>query len=364
MASVALKNISGVDLTIHDREFVVLAGPEGCGHSTILRMIAGLAEVSPVEILLAERRINEVPPAERDMAFLSGNYTPYPRMSVYENLAIALDHRRFAKPEISKRVLAVAEMFGLEKELEINPRSLSPEQQRRLGLARALVLQPKVYLFDQPFSGLGPDGARRARAEIRKLHQRSSATIIYATSDPAEAMALGERTVLLEEGVVRQDADALTIFREPADLFVAGFFGDPPMNFIRGTLRQERDGLLFSEDGDGTIAFRLPASRLNGAKDFVGKSIVCGIRPEEIEIASSGAETDRSAVGFRALVERAEPEGTATDLYLQTGAHGLICRSRRWIDPAEGGHRLQFEIQLGNLHFFDPASGRRIMAES
>jgi ABC-type sugar transport system ATPase subunit len=260
-------------------------------------------------------------------------------------------------------VAAVAEMLGFEKELEAGPQSLSPEQRRRLGLARAMVRQPKVYLFDEPFAGLGPNAARRGRAEITKLHQRSSTTIVYTTSDSAEAMALGERTVMINQGVVQQDADASTIFREPANLFVATFFGDPPMNLVRGMVKQERDGFLFSEDGDGTIALRLPDSRFAGAKDFTGKPIVLGIRPEAIEIAFAGADAGQSAASFRALVERAEPRGVATDLYLQTGAHELICRSRRWVDQTEGGHRLQFEIQLGNVHLFDAASGGRIMAK-
>jgi multiple sugar transport system ATP-binding protein len=367
MASVTLGNIGlgsvSLDLRIRDREFVVLAGPEGCGHSTILRMIAGLAELSQGEILLDERRINDVPPGERDVAFTSGDYTPYPRMSVYENLAIGLERRRFAKAEISKRVAAVAEMLGFEKKLETSPQSLSPEQRRRLGLARAMVRQPKVYLFDEPFAGLGSDGARSGRGEIAKLHQRSSATVVYATSNPAEAMALGERTVVMNQGVVQQDADAATIFREPGNLFVAGFFGDPPMNLVQGMVKLERDGFLFSEDGDGTIAIRLPDSRLAGAKDFAGKPIVLGIRPEAIEIASAAGDAGRSAASFRALVDRAEPRGVETDLYLQTGAHELICRSRRRVDQAEGGCRLQFEIQPGNVHLFDPSSGGRIMAK-
>jgi multiple sugar transport system ATP-binding protein len=367
MASVTIGNLGlgsvSLNLRIRDREFVVLAGPEGCGHSTIVRMIAGLAELSQGEILLDERRINDVPLGARDVAFMSGGYAPYPRMSVYENLAIGLERRGFAKAEISKRVAAVAAMLGFEKELQASPQSRSPEQRRRLGLARAMVRQPKVYLFDEPFAGLGPDAARRGRAEITKLHQRSSATIVYATSNPAEAMSLGERTVVINQGVVQQDADAATIFQAPANLSVASFFGDPPMNLVRGMVKQERDGFLFSEDGDGTIALRLPDSRLAGAKDFAGKPIVLGIRPEEIEIASAAEDADRSAASFRALVDRAEPRGVETDLYLQTGAHELICRSRRWVDQAEGGHRLQFEIQPGNVHLFDPASGDRIMAE-
>ncbi len=367
MASVTLNQIdlgsARLNLHVRDREFVVLAGPKSCGHSSILRMICGLDEVLQGEILVDERRINHVPPGERGVAFLSRDYTPYPRMSVYENLAIGLERRKFSPAEISKRVTAVATILGLENELTALPFSLSPEQQRCVGLARAMALQPKVYLFDEPFSGLGPDAVRRGRAEIGKLQQRSSATIIYATSDPVEALAQGERTVIMNQAGPQQDADAATVFREPANLFVAGFFGDPPMNLVRGTLKQERAGLLFSEDGDGTIALRLPASRLRGAENLVGKSVVLGVRPQEIEIASAAGDGDRLAASFRALVARAELSGTGTDLYIQTGAHELICRSRQWGDQGKGGNRLHFAIQLESVHFFEASSGQLILPE-
>jgi multiple sugar transport system ATP-binding protein len=180
--------------------------------------------------------------------------------------------------------------------------------------------------------------------------------MIYATHDPAEALAMGERTVVLDRGRVQQDGAAQAIYDAPVNLFVAGFAGSPAMNLVHGTLKLERDSVLFTEAGDGTIAIRLPIS-----PDYVGKSIVLGVRPEDIEIAAAGAE--RSATGFKALVDRIEARGAGTDLYLQTGGHDLVCRSRRWIDSGEGGRRFQFEINLEKTHFFDPISGHRIMAE-
>jgi multiple sugar transport system ATP-binding protein len=363
MSAVTLKNIGGADLTIGDREFVVLTGPAGCGSSAIVRMIAGLAEISKGDLLFDERRINDVPPKDRDVAVLAHDYTPYPGMTVSENLAIGLQRRKFGSAEIKKRIAAVAETLGLQDQLSAKPQSLSPELQRLVGLARAMVHQPKVYLFDEPFANLNPAAVSRGRAAIAALRLRASSTILYATSDPVEALAFGARTVIFRDGVAQQGADAQTIFDEPANLFVAKFFGDPPMNLVHGTLKQERDAVVFSEAGDGTIAIRWPASRFKGPKELAGGPAVLGFRPQAVEIAAAAGEVDRSSNVFRALVDRVEPKGSETDLYIRTGSHDLICRSRRWAGQAEAGHRFQFEIELGKTHLFDAVSGGRIMAE-
>jgi multiple sugar transport system ATP-binding protein len=369
MATVTLKNIgaaklkAGLDLAIRDREFVVLTGPAGCGSSTIVRLVAGLEDVVQGDILFDERRINDLRPKERDVAMLSHDYTPYPVMSVHENLAIGLERRKFASAEIEKRITAVAEILGLQDQLSASPKSFSLEQRRFVGLARAMVRQPKVYLFDDPFLNLERTAASRGRAAIADLRQRSSATILYATSDPVEALALGARTVIMDGGVVQQDAEAQSIFDAPANLFVAKFFGDSTVNLVHGTLKQERDGVSFSEAGDGTIAIRLPAPLFSAAKERVGRPIILGFRPEAIEIAGSPSQGGGSENGFRALVNRAEPKGSETELYLRTGAHDLVCRSRRWGGQGQDGHRFQFEIQLEKTHLFDAVSGNRVMTE-
>ncbi|MEY2560596.1 MAG: alpha-glucoside transport system ATP-binding protein [Verrucomicrobiota bacterium] len=367
MAKIALHNISvgGVadfDLAIQDREFVVLAGPAGCGSSTILRVIAGLENPSRGDILFDERRMNGIPPKDREVAVVAKDYAPYPRMSVYDNLAFALRPGKFSAAETKKRVLAAAEVIGLQGILERMPATLGGEERQRLALARAIARQPKIILFDEPFASLDREARVRARAEIRKLHQRLPATtIIYATNDPVEALVMGERLVVLDQGVVQQEGDPAAVYDAPANLFVAGFIGHPPMNLIHGTLKQDRDSLVFSEQGDGTIKVRLPASEFPNAKDFVGQPIVFGIRPEDITVAL--AETERSPTSFRALVEMVEPMGAEANLYLQTGAHAVICRSRRGIDKGNAGHRLQFEIDIEKARLFDPASGRLIMRE-
>jgi multiple sugar transport system ATP-binding protein len=262
MARVILKNVSidrgdsaaeaGLNLEIGDRELVVLTGPAGCGISTIVRMIAGL-EPSRGEILLGERRVDDVSPKDRDVALVSGDYAPYPRLTVYDNLALGLERRNFPKPEIKKRVLAATEIMGLQELLERNGYDLSAEERQRIALARAMVLQPKVFLFDESFAPLDKGGQVRARHEVKKLHQRSRATMIYATHDPIEAMAIGDRMVVIDRRIVQQDGSAQSIHEEPANLFVAGFVGDPAMNLVAGSLKQERVGVLCGEAGDGTI---------------------------------------------------------------------------------------------------------------
>jgi multiple sugar transport system ATP-binding protein len=366
MANLTLRNFTSgsitgaLDLAVHDREFVVLTGPAGSGSSAIVRAIAGLEDVSAGEILFDDRPFNSLAPKDRDVALVARDYTPYPRLSVFENLAIGLRRRNFAEAETKKRISAVAAILGLDAQLEAIAESLPIGQQRLVGLARAMVRQPRVYLFDQPFD-LEPAAARRARAEILNLHQRSSATIVYATSAAAEALAFGQRTVVLSNGVVQQDGPAQAVYDEPANLAVARFFGDPPMNLVAGTLRQERGGVVFSESGDGTITVPLPVARFPEASGLVGRPIVLGFRPEHTEIDGS-SEAGRPGAGtFRALVERAESGGAEADLYLNTGAHSLIARSRRWRQQAGGGHRLQFGIALETAHLFDPETGRRVV---
>ncbi|MEN3368746.1 MAG: multiple sugar transport system ATP-binding protein [Verrucomicrobiota bacterium] len=364
MAKIALHNISVGGLTdftleIQDREFVVLAGPPGCGSSTIVRVIAGLDDSSQGDILFGDRRINGVLPKDREVAVMAKDYAPYPRMSVHDNVAFALRPGKFSMAETKKRVLAAAEVLGLQALMERMPATLGGEERQRVALARAIARQPKVMLFDKPFANLDAEARARGRAEIRKLHQRlPAATIIYATHDPIEAMAMGDRLVVLDGSVVQQDANAATVYNAPANIFVAGFIGRPPMNLIHGTLKQDRDSLVFSEQRDGTIKLRLPVSEFPNAKNFTGQPIVFGIRPEDITVAS--AETVGSPASFRALVEMVEPIGAEANLYLQTGAHALVCRSRCGTDKGNAGHRLQFEIDIEKARLFDPASGRLI----
>ena len=366
MANVTLKNVTGksieggLDLTIGDREFIVLTGPASSGSSTIVRLIAGLDRVSQGEILFDDRRIDGLASKDRDVALVARDYTPYPRLSVFENLAMGLRRRNFADKEISKRIADVTAGLGWESQLERSSGSLSREERLFVDLARAMVRQPKVYLFDEPFAGVEPAAARRARAEIVKLHQRSSATIIYATTNPAEPLAVDQRTVVLDSGVIQQDGVAHDIFSAPANLVVAKFFGDPPMNLVAGTVKQERSRLVFFEAGDGTIALPLPWDQHSDATDFLGKPVVLGFHAEDVEVDSSPGAAASGATTFRGLVERVEVTGLLTEVYLQTGAHSLIAAVGRDRGGPAAGHRLHFAIRPEKTHLFDPQTGGRV----
>ena len=332
----------------------MLTGPSGSGKSSVVRMIAGLEEISKGEIFLGDRRINDVPPKNRDIALVVENHALYPRMSVYENLAFPLALRKFPKAEIKKRVAAAAGIVEIQELLERRPESLSAEERQRVALGRALALQPKVFLFDEPFANLDAAARGRMRAQVKKLRQRLPATIIYATSDPVEAIAMGARIVVMNSGVLEQDGDAMKVYNELANIFVAGFLGSPSMNFVRGTIKLDRDSILFSELEDGTIKLRLAVSDFPSAKEFGGKPVVLGLRPEAIQIAQASSNS------FAAIVDLVEPAGATADLHLQTGAHGIISRSREGSGGVEAGHRGEFEVDLRKVHLFDPASGCRI----
>jgi multiple sugar transport system ATP-binding protein len=354
-----LTAVNDLDLEVQDREFVVLAGPPGCGISSVVRMIAGLDESSRGEICLGDRLVNDLPPKDRDVALVSQDHTLYPRMSVFDNLAFGLKLRKFPAAELKKRVLGAAEVLGLQELLEHEPKSLSREQRQRVAIARAVALQPKVFLFDEPLVTLEAKARGLMRHEIAKLHQRLDATAIYATHDPVEAMALGGRIVVMNHGALQQDGTARTLYDEPANVFVAGFVGATPMNFVRGSLRQERDWLLFSEAEEGTIEVRWPISEFLEGREFVGKPVLLGIRPEEIGIADS-TTTEKYGGNFPALIDHVEVLGAETNLYLQTGVHTLVCRVQAGMNLLEVGRRGRFSLNLNKLCLFDPISTRRI----
>jgi len=376
MAKVSLKNVSKIyprenggeinaikdlSLEIADREFVVLAGSPGCGKSTVLRMIAGLEEISKGDIYIGEKRVNGVAPKDRDIAMVFQNYALYPHMSVYDNLSFGLKLRKFSQPEIKKRVVDAASILGIESLLDYKPIALSGAQRQRAAVGRALVRQPKVYLFDEPLFNLDPKLRVQMRAEIIKLHQRLQATMIYVTHDQIEAMTMGDRIAVMNDGRVQQIDVPLVLYNEPVNLFVAGFLGSPPMNFISGKLKEDGDKLRFHEDEGGTIEVAFAAADRPAAREFVGQNIILGIRPENLDVSTlSRKEGKAAATGFPAIIDIVEPVGAETDLYLQTGAHTLVCHSQSAFDRKDAGRRLQFEVNLAKAHLFDPVSTVRL----
>ena len=352
--------VSDVSLDIQDREFVVLVGPSGCGKSTTLRMIAGLEEISRGEIHIGDRLVNNVPPKDRDIAMVFQNYALYPHMSVYDNLAFGLKLRKYPKAEIRKRVSDAAGILGIEDLLDRKPKALSGGQRQRVAVGRAIVRQPKVFLFDEPLSNLDAKMRVQMRAEITKLHQRLQATMVYVTHDQIEAMTMGDRIVVMHKGLVQQTDTPLSLYNQPANLFVAGFLGSPPMNFLNGTLESQGDSLIFSEIEGGSIRVRLSAKERPGAGALVGRPVLLGIRPEDIELAQFAGQEEVTG-SFPAIVDMVEPMGPETNLYLQTGAQTVVCRSQRPLEHREVGHRLQFEMNLKKAHLFDPDSGKRVI---
>ncbi|PYI90256.1 MAG: glycerol-3-phosphate ABC transporter ATP-binding protein, partial [Verrucomicrobia bacterium] len=248
--------VEDVSLEVADREFLVLVGPSGCGKSTTLRMIAGLEEISRGDIFIGERRVNDLAPKDRDIAMVFQNYALYPHMTVYDNIAFGLKLRRYPKSEIRKRVMDAVNILGIEELLDRKPKALSGGQRQRVAVGRAIVRQPKVFLFDEPLSNLDAKMRVQMRTEIAKLHQRLQATMIYVTHDQVEAMTMGDRIVVMNHGKVQQNDTPLKLYDEPTNLFVAGFLGSPPMNIIRGTLKLEREAIVFREADGGTIEAR------------------------------------------------------------------------------------------------------------
>lgn len=351
--------VQGVSLEIGDRELAVLAGPTGGGAATILRMIAGL-EIAAGEISIGDRRVNDVAPQDRQVAMVFRDGALYPHMSVQENMTFGLKQRKFAAAEIQKRIRDAADILGLDRLLERKPRELTAVQRQRVALGRAVVRQPQIFLFDDPLSGLGLESRAELRTELIKLHQRLETTMIYVTRDPAEAVAMADRLVLLNRGVVEQSGTARALFDAPANLFVAGFLGNPPMNLVHGTLRQERDGLVFLESGDGTIQTRLPAADWPAAKDLIGKPVVLGIRPEDLRIVQVPKGAEKASNSFAALVDVVEPAGGSANLHLSTGEHALICRTAEPLERGEAGRRVRLEMDVNRVQLFDPVTSLRV----
>jgi multiple sugar transport system ATP-binding protein len=271
--------VRGVSLGIEQREFMIFVGPSGCGKTTTLRMIAGLEEASEGQIWIGDRMVNDVPAKDRDIAMVFQNYALYPHMTVFENMAFGLKLRRYPKDEITSRVTEAAEILGLKPYLHRRPRELSGGERQRVAVGRAIVRKPLVFLFDEPLSNLDAKLRVQMRTEIKKLHLRLQTTMIYVTHDQVEAMTMGDRIVVMKDGLIQQVADPLTLYNQPVNRFVASFIGSPPMNFLRGRILQ-RDGRWYFDEG--TFQVKLIDEMVPKLSGYAGKEIVFGIRPEDI----------------------------------------------------------------------------------
>lgn len=340
-------------LTVADGEFLVLVGPSGCGKSTTLRMVAGLEEISEGTIGIGGRCVNTVPPKDRDIAMVFQNYALYPHMTVFDNMAFALKLRGLSKREIEERVGECADILGLGGLLKRLPKQLSGGQRQRVAVGRAIVRKPKVFLFDEPLSNLDAKMRVEMRSEISRLHRRLNATMIYVTHDQVEAMTMGDRIVVMDRGKIQQADKPLDVYRRPSNLFVAGFIGTPPMNFLRGRFERCVDGGAwhFSHAG-GVLVLPDPQALSFGVQS--GCDVVMGIRPEALSAAASPS----CAPFILGTVDVAEPMGSETVLHLVT-TDGTRITARVSADcPCRPGETVSLTVQMDRVLFFDARTGR------
>lgn len=360
-----VKAVDHVSLDIQDREFVVLVGPSGCGKSTTLRMIAGLEEISDGNIFIDGQRVNDVPPKDRDIAMVFQNYALYPHMTVFDNMAFGLKLRKIPRLEIEQRVREAAQILGItDEQLARKPKALSGGQRQRVAVGRAIVRKPKAFLFDEPLSNLDAKMRVQMRAEISKLRDRLNSTMIYVTHDQVEAMTMGDRIVVMKDGLIQQVASPIVLYDNPVNMFVAGFIGSPPMNFIHGTIEVRQQTLWFIEQTDraghsGALALRLDDDMANVVRDRVGQPVVLGIRPENIqERATAGAAMPGRET--TCLVEVVEPMGAEIYLYLKSASHQFIAR----VNPhvcAKIHRPFEVVFNMRRAHFFDPRTQQTIV---
>ncbi|MDY5782762.1 MAG: sn-glycerol-3-phosphate ABC transporter ATP-binding protein UgpC [Gemmiger sp.] len=343
--------VSDFCLDIDDKEFIVLVGPSGCGKSTTLRMVAGLEEISEGELYIGDRLVNDVAPKDRDIAMVFQNYALYPHMTVYDNMAFGLKLRKKPKDEIDKRVREAAKILEIEHLLDRKPKALSGGQRQRVALGRAMVRNPAVFLLDEPLSNLDAKLRTSMRTEIIKLHKKLATTFIYVTHDQTEAMTMGDRIVVMRDGVIQQVDTPQNLYDYPCNMFVAGFIGSPQMNFMDGTLQKKGDG--YAIDLAGTV-IPLPKEKTADGKleAYVGKSLKVGIRPEDMkddeEFLAKHPDSHLSAE-----VEVSELMGAEIYLYLTYKGQNMMARVAP-TSKSRRGDTVTMAMDTHKIHLFDP----------
>ena len=369
----SVRAVDNANLTVEEKELLVLVGPSGCGKTTTLRLIAGLEEPTSGTVAINGTVVNHVAPKDRDIAMVFQNYALYPHMSAYENLAFGLKLRKISKAESDRRVQEAAEMLDLRGCLERRPQELSGGQRQRVALGRAVVRRPKVLLLDEPLSGLDARLRAQMRAEIARLHERIGLTMLYVTHDQMEAMTLGQRIAVMDQGALKEVAEPIRLYQRPGDRFVAGFFGSPPMNFFHGEIIGNGSGFFFQEQRlyqfrgrDALPTGETPAPLLFSLRladelsatirAYIGKQVVLGIRPEDLKL-STIAEPGQQRI--EAIAERVESLGAETHLHLASAAHSFIARVQSG-DGIVMNRQISLVVAMQNAHFFDPATEKAI----
>ena len=347
--------VNDLNIQIADKEFLVLVGPSGCGKTTALRCLAGLEDISEGRILIGDQVVNDVPPKDRDIAMVFQSYALYPHMSVFDNMAFGLKLRKTPKEEIKRRVQKAAEILGIEHLLDRKPRQLSGGQRQRVAVGRAIVREPKVFLFDEPLSNLDAKLRVETRANISKLHLQLQTTFIYVTHDQIEAMTMASRIAVINKGLLQQIDTPQTLYDFPDNLFVAGFIGSPAMNFFSATLDKE-DGKLYVNGK--SFQLQIPETRSGVYMPYAGKQIIFGIRTEDIHDPQF-APPSIDAQPVAAKVDVTELMGNEITVYLKSGEHNFVAR----VDPRARyviGDDIQVVFNMDNMHIFDTESEKAI----
>ena len=352
------KNVVVRDFSLHaaDGEFIVFVGPSGCGKSTTLRLIAGLESVTAGEIYIGDRLVNDVHPRDRDIAMVFQNYALYPQMTVYDNMSFALRMRNVPKHEIDEIVRRSAELLRIEKLLDRKPGQLSGGQRQRVALGRCIVRNPKVFLFDEPLSNLDAKLRTAMRAELLELHQRLKTTVVYVTHDQLEAMTMGDRIVVMKDGVIHQVDHPETVYQHPVNRFVAGFIGSPTMNFIECTIAKKNGCCFFLTD---SFQLKIPTEKIKEAEKYIDKRVVLGIRPEHMTDSASQPQSDADQT-FKAVVRVIESAGSEKLVHIRSGKDTLIVR----LDPhvrLRTGKTFEFTVRMASAHLFDIETGETIL---
>lgn len=369
MAGVKLQNIykrygdttvvHDVNLEIQDKEFIVLVGPSGCGKSTTLRMIAGLEEISEGNMYIGDKLMNRMPPKDRDIAMVFQNYALYPHMDVYQNMAFGLKMRKFSKEEIDKRVQNAASILDLEPLLKRKPKDLSGGQRQRVALGRAIVREPQVFLMDEPLSNLDAKLRVQMRTEISKLQKRLQTTTVYVTHDQTEAMTMGDRLVVMKDGIIQQIATPDEVYNAPTNLFVAGFIGSPAMNFIEGVLTEQDGDVVFVGCRNQWTLTEDQARKIRSS-GAIGREVILGIRPEDIHIDASAIESPGAVNQFMTCIE--VQENTGAEVYLHcNGLSDKMLTIRAGCTTKKCGDEITLIADMKKVHLFDKSTEQNIM---
>lgn len=366
-----VKAVDNLNLTIKDGEFLVLVGPSGCGKSTTMRMVAGLEESTGGEIRIGDRLVNDVPPRDRNIAMVFQNYALYPHMTVYDNMAFGLRLRQLPgmawqlthgaeaakiKADIDRNIQETAELLDIKHLLDRKPKALSGGQRQRVALGRAIVRHPEVFLMDEPLSNLDAKLRVQTRAELIKLHRRLGVTTIYVTHDQVEAMTMGQRIVVMKDGLLQQCDTPLKLYHEPVNMFVAGFIGTPSMNFVEAQVTKNGGAPVIDA---GSFQVHLAENRAKSLENYIGKTVILGLRPEDIHDKALSNLADKSNVA-RMKVDVVEPMGANSIIYLTCGQHTLLADVDAETKAKEGGD-LEVVLDSAAAHVFDKETEQSIV---